>query len=79
MNIQVKLFAAARELVGAGSLAQECPVGATVQNLVEVLFEAHPELRDMQLQFAVNAVYVRPETALQDGDQVAFIPPVGGG
>jgi molybdopterin converting factor small subunit len=28
---------------------------------------------------AVNHRYVSPETVLHEGDEVAFIPPVGGG
>ena len=79
MEIRVKLFAAARELVDTGSITKECPSGATVQDVAEMLFETYPGLSKMKLQFAVNAVYAKPETALQDGDQVAFIPPVGGG
>jgi molybdopterin converting factor small subunit len=79
MEIQVKLFAAARELAGAGLIVKAFPPGMTVQDVAEVLFETYPGLRKMKLQFAVNAIYARPETPLKDGDQVAFIPPVGGG
>ena len=79
MDIRIKLFAAARELVGQGALAQDVPDGATVEMLSEKLFEVWPGLRDMRLNLAVNAVYATPETVLHDGDEVALIPPVGGG
>lgn len=79
MEIQLKLFAAARERVGVASILKIYPPGTTVGDVARALYEAYPELAKMNLQFAVNAVYARPETPLGDGDQVAFIPPVGGG
>jgi molybdopterin converting factor subunit 1 len=75
----VLFFAGARERVGAGTLARALPTGATVQDLAERLYGAYPGLREMRLRFAVNARYAGPEVVLQDGDEVACIPPVGGG
>jgi molybdopterin converting factor subunit 1 len=79
MKVQVRLFAAARELVGSGSMVQALPAQATVRDLVDVLAETWSGLREMQLKFAVNSTYASPETVLCDGDEVACIPPVGGG
>lgn len=79
MYIQVRFFAAAREQVGEGQIQVELPDGATVQNLIDILFQKYPNLSTMRLRFAVNTAYVGPETLLHDGDQVACIPPVGGG
>jgi len=36
-------------------------------------------LRRLTVRFAVNQEYVAPETALHEGDEVVFIPPVSGG
>ncbi|MBN1935439.1 MAG: MoaD/ThiS family protein [Anaerolineae bacterium] len=79
MRVKVKLFAAARELVGKGTLALDLPAGATVDMLSAQLFDAWPGLRDMRLRFAVNAAYAGLDTVLRDGDEIALIPPVGGG
>jgi MoaE-MoaD fusion protein len=79
MKIKVRLFAGARELVGAGAVQQSLPDGATVQDLADALYDAHAGLRDMRLRFAVNATYGEASTVLRDGDEVACIPPVGGG
>ena len=79
MRIQVRFFAAAREQVGSGSLEQTVVAGATVRDLADMLFAAYPSLREMRLRYAVNSAYASPETVLHDGDEVACIPPVGGG
>ena len=79
MRIQVHFFAAAREAVGIASAEYPVPDGAALEDVADVLFEGHPALREMRLSFAVNSVYATPEMVLHDGDEVACIPPVGGG
>lgn len=79
MQVRVKCFAAARELVGQSTLMLDLPDGATVETLSAQLFEFWPGLCMMRLRFAVNATYASPDTLLYDGDEVALIPPVGGG
>jgi molybdopterin converting factor subunit 1 len=77
--VQVRLFASARECVGRAHLSQPVPAGTTVGTLAARLYEAYPGLRDLRLRFALNTAYVDLEAKLQDGDELACIPPVGGG
>ena len=49
--------------------------GSSIDNVVKTTVF----LTDMNDYKAVNAVYAKPDTTLQEGDHVAFIPPVGGG
>lgn len=79
MRITVKCFASSREIVGQRELVMDVRAGATVADLRDVLFETYPRLVDLRLRFAVNAVYAAQEVELHDGDEVACIPPVGGG
>ena len=79
MKVQVRLFAAVREWVGTGRIVHDLPDGATVRELAADLVRLYPALAEMHLRFAVNAAYVGEETVLCDGDEVACIPPVGGG
>ncbi len=46
-----------------------------------LLLEHYPRLENALARAvcAVNHQYVSPETVLQEGDEVVFIPPVGGG
>jgi molybdopterin synthase sulfur carrier subunit len=81
MKVRVKLFAGLREEMDRGEVEQELPQGSTLQDLIDVMLERHPVLQRYlpSLQFAVNRKYVVGQIELSDGDEVAFLPPVGGG
>ncbi len=81
MRVKVKFFAAPREAIGRGEIEQELPPGSTVQELIRLLAEEYPVLRRYVsfINVAVNRKYVDLRTVLRDGDEVACVPPVGGG
>lgn len=81
MTVRTLFFASYRDLVGAEELSVELPSGATVADLVARLragggswgsFPAAPVA-------ARNMVYVPLSTSLDEGDEVAFLPPISGG
>ncbi|WP_073073249.1 molybdopterin converting factor subunit 1 [Phormidesmis priestleyi] len=81
ITIVVKLFAVYQEACGTPELMLELPAGATVADVRDRLIAKHPELtqwRDLT-RFGVNLQFVEPDTVLQPGDEVVFIPPVSGG
>ena len=81
MHVTVRLFARLRELTGAGELTRELPDGATVGAAWESLARDFPSLTayTASVSCAVNEEYSRPSHRLEDGDEVAFLPPVSGG
>jgi molybdopterin synthase catalytic subunit len=81
MRIRVKLFGAVREAVGAAELSVAVPDGTRVGELRCRLAQEHPVLDRYgeRLATSVNLEVVAPDTALRDGDEVAFLPPVAGG
>jgi molybdopterin converting factor subunit 1 len=81
MRVNVKLFARLRELVGAGELTLDVPGATTVADVWAALAAAHPaaEAYARSMSCAVNLNYARMTTAVTDGDEVAFLPPVSGG
>ncbi|HEX5468051.1 MAG TPA: molybdenum cofactor biosynthesis protein MoaE [Gaiellaceae bacterium] len=76
MDVTVRLFAGLREQAGTGRRDVELPPGARVSEVWAAL-----DLGDEPagLVYAVNRAYVEPDQALEDGDEVALIPPVSGG
>ncbi|MGE0607089.1 MAG: MoaD/ThiS family protein [Pirellulales bacterium] len=81
MQINVQLFAVARQRAGSGSIELELPSGATVAMLRVALVAAVPTLADTapHLRFAVNSDYAADATVIPADAQVACIPPVSGG
>jgi molybdopterin converting factor subunit 1 len=81
MRVNVRLFARLRDLAGTGELVQEVSSPATVASVWSSLVDRMPELRDYErtMSVAVNADYSRMSAAVNDGDEVAFLPPVSGG
>ena len=81
MKVQVKLFAIAREHIGASSVEVDLPANARVQELREELATRYPVLAATlrQMRFAVNNDYARDEAVIPPAAEVACIPPVSGG
>lgn len=81
MLITVRLFALAKETYGDGSIAIELPSHATVGLLRLRLAERIPGVANLipRSLFAVNSEYAGDEKPLDQGDEVACIPPVSGG
>jgi molybdopterin converting factor subunit 1 len=81
MQVRVRFFARAREAYGAPRADLDLPPGATLQDCFRVLSAEVPALARMEgaLLIARNEVYAEWEDPLQEGDEVALIPPVSGG
>ncbi len=81
MRVTIRLFARLRELAGTAELGCDLPVGSRVSDAWRCLAEKCPAVAayGSSVSAAVNADYARMDTAVSDGDEVAFLPPVSGG
>lgn len=78
--VRVKLFAAAADAAGRRLIEGDW-AGLTPPQLLQALQEQYPGLVKLApvVAIAVNREYATPDRVLQDGDEVALIPPVSGG
>lgn len=81
MNVNVRLFARYRELAGASTLSLDVPANCTAIDVFDRVAERYPEMQPMRQStlMAVDAEFIRPETELRDGEELALMPPVSGG
>jgi sulfur-carrier protein len=81
MKVAVKLFAAGRELAGAGEAVVDVGAAPCVGDVRRALAEQYAALAPLASQslMAVNAEYADDTTLVSPRDEVALIPPVSGG
>jgi molybdopterin synthase catalytic subunit len=81
LELGVRLFASVREAVGAEVVPVSLQEGGRVSDLLDALGAAHPEIASRRgaLAVAVNHELAPLDRALSPEDEVALIPPVGGG
>ena len=77
-QISVNYFAALRELRGLEREVLNVPEGSTARGLLNELCPSVSENGE-GISFACNHRIVPPDTVLNEGDVVVFLPPFGGG
>jgi len=81
MRVTIRLFARLRDLAGSGELVRDVSSPATVHTVWSALVDEMPSLQEYErtMSVAVNADYSRMTASVNEGDEVAFLPPVSGG
>ena len=81
MQVQVLYFGLLRDVFHVEHFSLELPDGATVGQLLALYRAKAPEQGRLwdALAVAVNREYAQPSDILNDGDEVALLPPVSGG
>ncbi len=77
--IKVLLFAHLREKAGTDELTVTDKNGINVKELKDWLMNKYDLPQLNQIMTAINEEFVKDEEIVNDGDTVAFIPPVSGG
>jgi molybdopterin converting factor small subunit len=81
MNIRVQFYSYFKDLAGCAETSETLPEGATVNVLLDQLYERFPKLRPLRgsTLIAVGVEYQRGDYILKPGHQVSLFPPVQGG
>ena len=80
IKIKVKCFSQVKYSLGVDELTIEIEDGTSVSDLEKIVREkALGKLDGVTLRTAINRKYISDNAILNDGDEVAFIPPVQGG
>lgn len=87
VELKILYFAQAREITNISEewihIEGADERDLTTQNLIQKLLDKYPKLKDIMntLVLAVNMSYINKnqKVQLKDKDEVALIPPIGGG
>jgi molybdopterin converting factor subunit 1 len=81
MQVRVLFFGALKDVVGRAEEQLHMEPGTDIARLFAQYAERFPELRRYQasLLYSRNREFVGHEQRLEEGDEVAFLPPVSGG
>jgi len=81
MRANILFFGSLKDLVGRPSEEAEFPEGTDLRAVFEGYAGRFPRLRDMAASIAVarNQRFAEFSTRIEEGDEIAFLPPVSGG
>ena len=81
MKVRLLFFAVLRDITGKSAADLEVESGTTARRVWEQLRAQHPQLSawTQPPMTAINEEYASPDRLLDEGDELAFIPPVAGG
>ena len=81
MRVRVLFFGMLKDLVGRAADEPELAAGATLGTVFERYAERVPRLRELasSIVMARNQQFADVSTAVEDGDEIALLPPVSGG
>ena len=81
MLVTIRLFARLREMAGGAELRRELPDRSTARYAWDALAAEFPGFDDYSraVSCAINEEYARMTSPVNDGDEIAFLPPVSGG
>jgi molybdopterin converting factor subunit 1 len=81
MHVRLRLFAAARDLVGFGEVQLDVAPGCTAGALRDEIARRYPELSALvpHSMLAIDLAFVGDDALMRENCEVALIPPVSGG
>lgn len=81
MTLRVQFFSHLRDVTGASDFDAHVPEGASVADLLNVLYGQYPKLCEWDSSILIGAgvEFVDRDYLLKEGDEIAVMPPVQGG
>ncbi len=81
MNVRILLFASLKDALQTSQLELEVPQNARVSDVLQLLGQREPKIAPWveHVRVARNLDYARLDDEVEEGDELALIPPVSGG
>lgn len=81
MKIRAQFYAQLRDLAGVPEIDVDLVEGATVRDLLELVYAQQPKLRlhDKSILIGAGVEFIDRNYKLSSGDEISIMPPVQGG
>lgn len=80
MKITIKYFAGLRDITGKELEKVDLPEKMKIADLISMLYEKYPEMKkSADIVVARNRQYAEEDEEIEEGDEIALLPPVSGG
>jgi len=81
LKVKLLLFASLKDIAGRRDLEMKLDDGSTLRHVTEKLASLYPEIGRMQnsVRIAINQEFADENISLNNGDEIAFLPPMSGG
>lgn len=80
MKLKILAFGIAKDIFGTNLFSIEINETISIQALKELILKDYPDFEKLaSFRIAVNSEYQEDDFVINEGDEVAIIPPVAGG
>ncbi|MEX1001782.1 MAG: molybdopterin converting factor subunit 1 [Crocinitomicaceae bacterium] len=79
MTVTVLYFAQIAEKIGVNREQFELKDSVNTADLVSILKDKYPQITEQKFKIAVNQLLLQGEKELEDGAEIALLPPFAGG
>ncbi len=79
MKVKLRFFASIRQITGKSESEVIVPDNLNTRELLELVKNMYDQFNEKTVLYAVNGEYVGEKVKLNEGDIIAFFPPVSGG
>ncbi|MCH8927493.1 MAG: molybdopterin converting factor subunit 1 [Candidatus Marinimicrobia bacterium] len=81
MKVKILFFASLKDITGENAVDLELEENATVESVKIKITSIYPKLEPLLnfVRIAINQEFAEAESVINNGDELAFLPPVSGG
>ncbi|MCX8173077.1 MAG: molybdopterin converting factor subunit 1 [Thermoplasmata archaeon] len=80
MKIRIKYFAGLRDITGRESETIDVKEKTRIADILKMVYSKYPDMRKTaEIIVARNRQYADENERVEDGDEIALLPPVSGG
>jgi len=81
LKVKIKFFSSCYDIIGIKEMMLKIPKNTLLIHLFEKIIQLYPKLNPLKesILLAINKEFADSNIILYEGDEIAIMPPIGGG